>query len=516
MTLAMTRPWKHPKTGIFWLRKRVPKDLLLAVGRNEEKRSLATRDPVEAKRRLAEALVDVEARWARLRAAPADQALPETSTTSSISEREAHEISRVFYDRYLEMYADNPSSGFWKPEIGQTLWRAVDYKLLWDSPELRLSHDKQREAEAWCADEARGVAAHRGLQLDEASLVVLSRAIGAAVQSASLKLQRLLQGEYDAPPPSPTVPGASPAERPLASPGVPFAKLFDGWQAEKVPGAKTAYTWKRVMDQLGAHLGHTDGGRLTPEDVIGWKNVLVEAGLKGKTIRDGKLAPLRAILQWGVDNRLLRENVAERVTVSVKAKVSQGRRGYTDEEAKAVLAAALKETDPLRRWVPWICAYTGARVAEVCQLRAEDLHRRDGVWFLALAAEAGSLKNANSERALPVHSALLSAGFPAFVAGVKAGPLFADLKPDRFGSRGGNGTKVLSRWVRDQGLKDPRISPNHSWRHRFKTLGRRHGLASDIVDAITGHGRKTVADSYGEFELAALAREIEKIPCLQL
>ena len=47
MTLAMTRPWKHPKTGIFWLRKRVPKDLLLAVGRNEEKRSLATRDPVE-------------------------------------------------------------------------------------------------------------------------------------------------------------------------------------------------------------------------------------------------------------------------------------------------------------------------------------------------------------------------------------------------------------------------------------------------------------------------------------
>jgi hypothetical protein len=86
MTLAMTRPWKHPKTGIFWLRKRVPKDLLLAVGRNEEKRSLATRDPVEAKRRLAEALVDVEARWAKLRAAPADHGCSETSTTSSISE----------------------------------------------------------------------------------------------------------------------------------------------------------------------------------------------------------------------------------------------------------------------------------------------------------------------------------------------------------------------------------------------------------------------------------------------
>ena len=152
------------------------------VGRNEEKRSLATRDPVEAKRRLAEALVEVEARWARLRTTPAEQATveqarTEVSATFSISEREAHEIARVFHDRYLELYADNPSSGFWKPEIGQTLWRKLDYKLLWDFPELQLSDAKKREAEAWCADEARGVATHRGLQLEDASLARLIPAV---------------------------------------------------------------------------------------------------------------------------------------------------------------------------------------------------------------------------------------------------------------------------------------------------------------------------------------------------
>ena len=41
MPLAMARPWKHPKTGIYWLRKRVPEDLLRLVGKREEKRSLA-------------------------------------------------------------------------------------------------------------------------------------------------------------------------------------------------------------------------------------------------------------------------------------------------------------------------------------------------------------------------------------------------------------------------------------------------------------------------------------------
>ena len=59
-------------------------------------------------------------------------------------------------------------------------------------------------------------------------------------------------------------------------------------------------------------------------------------------------------------------------------------------------------------------------------------------------------------------------------------------------------------------------SPSHSWRHQIKTLGRRHGLAKDILEAITGHGQKSVADSYGEFPMEALFRELKKIPALDL
>jgi hypothetical protein len=96
---------------------------------------------------------------------------------------------------------------------------------------------------------------------------------------------------------------------------------------------------------------------------------------------------------------------------------------------------------------------------------------------LAFAAEAGSLKNVNSERVVPVHSALMDEGFLKFVASTRKGPLFPDLKPDRFDSRGGTGTKILSKWIRSLGVVDKRISPNHSWRHRVKTLGRRNDLA---------------------------------------
>ena len=45
MVLAMSRPWKHPKTGVYWLRKRVPDSLAGGFGKREEKLSLKTREP---------------------------------------------------------------------------------------------------------------------------------------------------------------------------------------------------------------------------------------------------------------------------------------------------------------------------------------------------------------------------------------------------------------------------------------------------------------------------------------
>ena len=108
MALAMARPWKHPKTGIYWLRKRVPDELRTILGKQEEKRSLGTRDPVEAKRLHAQALAELEQRWTNLRAPP-----------KPISEREAHELVAPAYDWWINLHRNScplPSK-FWKTTI---------------------------------------------------------------------------------------------------------------------------------------------------------------------------------------------------------------------------------------------------------------------------------------------------------------------------------------------------------------------------------------------------------------
>jgi integrase len=239
---------------------------------------------------------------------------------------------------------------------------------------------------------------------------------------------------------------------------------------------------------------------------------MLEEGLRPKTIQDAKLAPIRAILRWGLENKKLKINAADGVTIDARSKQSEKKRSFTEDEAKIVLGAALRASDPVRRWVPWIGAYSGARVSEICQLRHEDVVEIEGIWCMKVMPEAGSVKTSGSERLIPVHPALAESGFLKFAARKNVGPLFAELTPDKFGKRAGNGTKVIGRFVRQLGITDPRISPSHSWRHRMKTLGRRYGLTKDILESMTGHGSKSVADAYGEFPVEALHRELCKLP----
>lgn len=514
MALAMTRPRKHPKTGIYWFRKRVPDDLQKLVGKREEKQSLGTRDPAEAKRKHLAMLAAVEERWANLRAGP-----------RTLTEREAHDIAQHAYDYWLTTHRDNPSQQPWKIALGEKLFPPEVHTMRRPSNpdpswEEVAEQAEIQELEGFCIRSADARLEALGWSVDDEGRRKTAKAFASAIQRASLTLEEWAKGNFLERRPLAALSTAAGEQQAFPSTRTIEPALFDdlvkGWAAEKKPAAKTLYAWKAVVEKLKKAIGHDDAARLTPDEMINWKTSLIEAGFQPKTIRDAHLVPVRAILQWAVDNRKLPSNPAERITMDVKKKAATSRRGYTEPEAKIVLKAAAAEKDAVKRWVPWLCAYSGARVAEICQLRREDIVEIDRIWCFKIDPQAGSIKTAGSERAVPLHPALIEAKFLDFVRKVKKGPLFIDLPEDRFGSRGGNGTKVLGRWVRNLGLKDERLAPNHSWRHRLKTLGRRHGLAPDIVDAITGHQRKTVADTYGEFPMDALHREISKIPTLKL
>jgi hypothetical protein len=130
MALAMARPWKHPKTGIFGLRKRIPVDLRPVIGKREEKQSLGTRDPNGAKRIHAQALAELAERWANLRSGP-----------KALSEREAHELVAPAYEWWVNAHRDNPSD--------QKMWRTARFGELWSY------HDSSKYTELSFAEQNR-------------------------------------------------------------------------------------------------------------------------------------------------------------------------------------------------------------------------------------------------------------------------------------------------------------------------------------------------------------------------
>jgi len=498
----MTRPWKHPDSGYYWFRKRVPDDLRNLLGKREERFSLGTRDPAEAKRLHALKLAEVEERWSNLR----------NGKRPLSADDVAQHAAAIGQHLWRQVQADPYKQLQWDVEIGASLWSARKGELYVDVRQpLPAADQKRLDQQSVCYWLVDRHFEGKGLSPPAEDRERLARAVTLEVQRVVQHREATLRGKQEV--------GVGDFEllqqRAPAAP-LTFEKMIEGWLREKKPYEKTLYSWRRVMNELSSFLDHDDARRVTADDLVKWKEELLAKGRAAKTIRDSKLAPVRAIFQWAVDNRKLDPNPASRISINLKRRPEDGRRGYTDDEAKIILRAARAEKESHKRWVPWVCAYTGARIAEICQLRSEDIKRIDDIWCIAFAAEAGSLKNVNSERAVPLHPALQDEGFLKFVDSARKGPLFTDLAPDRFGSRGGTGTKILSRWIRSLGVTDKRISPNHSWRHRLKTLGRRNGLALDILDAMTGHGRKTVADTYGEFPPNAMLRELKKIPTLEL
>jgi integrase len=503
MSLKMPSPWKHPKTGMYWIRRRVPTHLVAAVGRTEEKLSLRTKDPVEAKRAFTRVMAEIEERWANLERG-----------VHLLTPREAANMARPFYDGMIAEFRDQPLlQTRWDVEVGATCFApppiAASGMLDVDPREVKRSL-----MEGWCRDFAKARLAATGSPANEANVTILARLICDALQAAALELVRLSRvNVFGRAPDWVSGPAQDSSHPSIVKKPVPSKEILDGWSTERKPNSKTLYSYERVLATFMGFVGEDDVTAVTQKHVAGWKAEMLAKGLSAKTIAASKLGAVRAIFQWATDNGVVHENPFAKVTISVKKKPGERRRGYSDEEASRVLRAAEKEASAHRRWVPLLCAYTGARVSEISQLRKEDVVEHQGIWCLQLTPEAGSLKNASSERTIPLHPRITEAGFLDFVEKQKAGPIFSEVPPDRFGVRGGIMTKLISRWVRDElKIDDPRVAPSHAWRHRFKTMCRRHGVSSDIGDALTGHTAKSVADSYGAYEVSALYRELCKLP----
>ena len=240
-------------------------------------------------------------------------------------------------------------------------------------------------------------------------------------------------------------------------------------------------------------------------------------------MNDKYLAAARTVMGYAVANRMIPANPAAGVKMRVPKKMRLRDRGLTDTEATMILGATLAPPSTqmtpegvlAHRWVLWLCAYSGARVNEITQLRKQDILQDDGVWVMRITPEAGTTKD-KAARNVPLHSHLLDQGFLAVIGGLRPGPIFFDPAMKRGGTdENPQASKVgqrLAGWVRKIGVNDSSIAPNHAWRHRFKTVSRDIGMPTEGAERIQGHATRTVGEGYGTWSSKRLAELVEMLP----
>lgn len=525
MAIRMAKLKRTP-SGLWTARKVIPEDVRAAYGKREEKPTwAASLTQSQAKAEFAAWLSDVEVRIAALRSNSA-------GNPTRLTQRQVRALAGRWYERLVAEYGDNPGEpNGWeetlealRPEHTEASYAeyhqggpVVPYEGPWRPvPSVVQGRDRLLQDEALRLDE-------------ETSQALLDAMLDLYVSFCDLMIRRA-GGDYREDPLSITLPKWERAPRQSAPElgGVPLLDLFDGYVAEREPAPSTVKAWRRLLKHFVAHLGHDDASRVTAEDVLAWKDKLLTEPTKSgkprsaKTVRETYLAALRAVLTWGVENRRIASNASAGIKVRGPKRQRLRDPGFTDSEALTILRATLQPPPErlgagnalARRWVPWVCAYTGARVNEITQLRAQDVCEVDGVWAIRITPEAGSVKN-DQARVVPLHPHIIEQGF-LLVAQKASGPLFYDPALHRGGSQGNPQYKKvgerLAEWVRKLGIDDPTLQPNHAWRHRFKTIARQVKMDPEARDQIPGHAPRNEGASYGAWPVAALLTEIEKLP----
>jgi integrase len=355
---------------------------------------------------------------------------------------------------------------------------------------------------------------------------VIARALCSAELEALERVAERDEGDFSGTPSAPIIVNAQPPQD--APSPVSLKTLWADYVQMRMQSGSMRDGGKRqasVIENLRKFVKHDDAARLTKKDIMAWRDHL-RTKLAAKTISDVHLSTVRSLLNWAVENDRLPENVAEKVRQAKPRRQRSREPGYTDAEAVKILKLSRSyqpHTDQLGRvrevpqlsaakqWVPLICAFTGARVSEITQLRKEDFRQIDEQWVARITPDAGTVK-AGDYRDVPLHQQIIEEGFMKFVESAKLGPLFHNgTVASKFEAKAKRYSNSLAEWISASGIKPEGLQPNYAWRHRFKSQCIELGISPRIYDAIQGHSAKSASDGYGDVSLKAKLGAISRL-----
>ncbi|MCA1535037.1 tyrosine-type recombinase/integrase [Bradyrhizobium sp. NBAIM03] len=527
--------------GRWFARKGIPEDVrveyqrLYGVKREAHLKLPADTPWHEAKTRKAEWEAEVETRIATLRAQRNGKGQPLTKLN-------AIALAGRWYNWFVAQYENDPGPA--------KVWRELSDLFVWEviAPEAPDSYEEDPRSDPhwdWAkepevreavrprvAEQARVATflASEGIALNATAYALFVDAVSDNLLPAFAVLEKRANGDYSRDENPSTFPEFK--DGPARPSGVSCWELFEAFVLAVKPAPKTVSRWRSVFLEMQREFAEVGADGITEDAARRWVHGLINEERAAITVREIWLSASRRVFGWAREHKRIRQNPFKEVKVDVPRRVQtrEDGRSFTAAEASIILKASLsyeKPTTPTertRRWVPWLCAYSGARPGEITQLRGSDIEDRNGLLVMKLTPEAGTIKTSKA-RVVPLHEHIIAQGFMEMVKRIGKGALFYNdsspqrvstdpLKPSR--DRADTARAHLGTWVRGLGVDDPELSPNHAWRHTFKRIADEIGMPEKMNDAITGHTQATEGRKYGAPTVVTMAAALAKFPRYKL
>ena len=236
---------------------------------------------------------------------------------------------------------------------------------------------------------------------------------------------------------------------------------------------------------------------------------------------NGYLSKISTLMNWALDEGYVDRNQAKGLRVAgPKGSRKDDRDPFTPEQLKAIFDDNTF-TDPSRPrnaafWLPLLALFTGARLNELCQLKADDVVEYDGVHCLIIRKvdPQDRLKSKAAHRTIPLHPELVRLGFLDHVEQVRksgGGRLFPDIPLGEDGYYSSIFSKRFSRFLKKSNAKTEKTG-FHSLRHNMTMALREGGVPADRIRELMGWAGQGMEEStYGSsLRARTLLKEIRK------
>jgi integrase len=274
--------------------------------------------------------------------------------------------------------------------------------------------------------------------------------------------------------------------------------VFERWKKTKKRSEDSVRACERALVLFEDHTGDTPLQTITRAQGDDFRSWLQTLGTASKTAHD-RLNWVKSLLVYAYrDLELISRQPWEGIDIEHRTEKPRG--PWTDEELKAFFSLPLftrhelpttaKAGADAAYWIPLLGLYTGTRVGELCQLRAEDVETTKHGAFICITEEAvgATVKTAAGIRRVPVHSELVRLGFLDYVATMKKARAVS-LWP-RMPMRKGKPGAYFSDWVNafhKAATDNPKAPVFHELRHTVRSALHSAKVEHETIGRIIGH-----------------------------